>query len=337
MDSFPLKRDSYFDLVKAAAILMVVVSHVYGGEKNVTGLIDRWMYNFIILCNMPLFFVISGHFAVKTIERLDGSRLVRTIRSWLWPWVSFAVLMIACDLIVSMNGGGVASLRHYLFQYWFFRVVSMCLLIAYCCAMLFRGTQLRWGLVLLSPLIVMAVPDGKWCLYQLGGLRAMYVWFVAGIFLSRWRRLCEDWRFACPIMLATLFACMTMGNVYTNGLSFYKESSWLLDVLASSRLSLLWLGRLLLGLGGIVSVLWLVYLAKDVLSKSELILAIGRSTLGIYAIHVFVLRYLNLPKISLVTALIISCVLLLASTFITMLINRWSFGRLLVFGRMARS
>ena len=105
MSCVRLQRDSYFDLVKMAAILMVVFSHVYGGERNVTGRIDQWVYNFIIIGNMPLFFAISGHFALKTIENLDGNRLVRTIRSWLWPWAVFIGLMILCDLILSRGGG----------------------------------------------------------------------------------------------------------------------------------------------------------------------------------------------------------------------------------------
>ena len=148
--------------------------------------------------------------------------------------------------------------------------------------MWFRRIRLRRVFILFSVLVVMAVPNGKWCLYQVGALRAMYVWFVGGMFVLGWRKLWEDWRVASPIMLLTFLVCMVMGDVYTNGLSFYKESSWLFDVLSSRRLFLLWVGRLLLGFGGIVSVLRLVYLMKDLLSKVDLVLMIGRNTLGIY-------------------------------------------------------
>lgn len=203
--------------------------------------------------------------------------------------------------------------------------------------MWFRRIRLRRVFILFSVLVVMAVPNGKWCLYQVGALRAMYVWFVGGMFVLGWRKLWEDWRVASPIMLLTFLVCMVMGDVYTNGLSFYKESSWLFDVLSSRRLFLLWVGRLLLGFGGIVSVLRLVYLMKDLLSKVDLVLMIGRNTLGIYVFHVFALRYLNLPKMSLIVAFIVSCVFLLICACMTTLVSKWPIGGFLLFGRWIKT
>ena len=60
------KRDAYFDVVKFAAMFMVVFGHVQSATEMSWG--APYIKNFIIGLNMPLFFIISDYFAVSAVH-----------------------------------------------------------------------------------------------------------------------------------------------------------------------------------------------------------------------------------------------------------------------------
>lgn len=84
------KRDAYFDVVKFVAMFMVVFGHVQSATEMSWG--TPYIKNFIIQSNMPLFFIISGYFAVSAVQggggdfvEMFGLSLACAYRElWLW-------------------------------------------------------------------------------------------------------------------------------------------------------------------------------------------------------------------------------------------------------------
>ena len=78
-----IKRNPYFDVVKAIAMLLVVMGY------------SRWAYgcqvgnptidNFIVGMNMPLFFMISGYFSANIVKEGDWSKLGQHLVGYFWP------------------------------------------------------------------------------------------------------------------------------------------------------------------------------------------------------------------------------------------------------------
>ena len=66
-------RNSFFDVLKFLAIMLVVYGHVAGAFGCHFG--QPWLDNFIVGMNMSLFFVVSGYFAAK------GTWI---LRRWMW-------------------------------------------------------------------------------------------------------------------------------------------------------------------------------------------------------------------------------------------------------------
>lgn len=77
-------RDPFFDVVKAAAIMLVVFGHVVG-LLSAPNLLPCVFDNVRIGFNMPIFFLIAGWFAWPGIEKRDWRKLLLTLRSYFMP------------------------------------------------------------------------------------------------------------------------------------------------------------------------------------------------------------------------------------------------------------
>ena len=93
------RRDPYFDVVKAVAIIMVVFCHVMTIAPS--GTFPMWINNFRVGMNMPIFFVISGYFAWPMVEALDWRKLVRNVRAYLTPALFAGVVYAAADFLIT--------------------------------------------------------------------------------------------------------------------------------------------------------------------------------------------------------------------------------------------
>ena len=88
------KRDPLFDVVKFFAILLVVIGHVF--NKGYESGTPVWFSNFRDEMTMPLFFVISGYFAARTIENGDWYKLFSHIRSYIQPLFVLSLIFTPC-------------------------------------------------------------------------------------------------------------------------------------------------------------------------------------------------------------------------------------------------
>ena len=138
-------RNPYFDVLKFFAILLVVYGHVAGAFGSAFG--RPWLENFIVGMNMPLFFIISGYFAAKTIEERDWRKLGKHIVSYAWPTaivsIVFAVLAVSFRIAGSEVGLIGYAGRRFLFAPWFLWCLAICYIATFLCwfpkSIVFRG------------------------------------------------------------------------------------------------------------------------------------------------------------------------------------------------------
>lgn len=104
-----IQRYTYVDIMKGIAILIVVLGHILGAfytNRNLVLPLDyRLLYITIYSFHMPVFFVISGFFADKWVERNFKTALAEKIKRLAVPYFFFGFLLA----IVKEYGGRYAN------------------------------------------------------------------------------------------------------------------------------------------------------------------------------------------------------------------------------------
>ena len=134
-------RVPFWDVLKFFAILLVVYGHVSGafGCK----VLEPYISNFRVGMNMPLFFIISGYFAAKTIERGDWRKLGRHLVGYFWPLAAVSVVFAALSVLFHVEGRGCGFIgytgRRFLFAGWFLWCLAICFVITFLCRRVASG------------------------------------------------------------------------------------------------------------------------------------------------------------------------------------------------------
>src|SRR6478735_9264285 len=89
-------RESWIDVAKGWGILLVVLGHALRGLQNAQLLpstgwshgLDAWIYSF----HMPLFFLLSGFFIEKAVNKPLDRALKDRAKTLLWPYLIWSVL-----------------------------------------------------------------------------------------------------------------------------------------------------------------------------------------------------------------------------------------------------
>jgi fucose 4-O-acetylase-like acetyltransferase len=100
-----VNRVAFIDIAKGIAIALVVFGHVLGGtlargwvQPPGTG---ELVYKFIYTFHMPLFFIISGAFAIDRIRRDPMDAFLSKCGSIAWPYLLWGLLFIIAQPVFS--------------------------------------------------------------------------------------------------------------------------------------------------------------------------------------------------------------------------------------------
>jgi fucose 4-O-acetylase-like acetyltransferase len=111
------KRLIWVDLVKSAAIVLVVFGHSWRGIHDaglMTGdlflAVDRFVYSF----HMPLFFIISGYLFRRACDRPWKTVLGNQWLGIIWPYVLWSIILIAAKNTVASEVNSTVSLTEIL-------------------------------------------------------------------------------------------------------------------------------------------------------------------------------------------------------------------------------
>lgn len=327
------KRDCYFDLVKAVAIFMVVFGHV----TSALGCHSMIASAFIVGCNMPLFFIMSGYFAHDTIIHADCKRLMRHLSSYVQPMISIGILLSCCSAILGLismdvKSVGMYAAKWFLFSPWFLWTLMGIYLICFLFFRVAHSFKVNSIIILSLIMILMFCPNVLKGLLHIPAIRNMLPFFLAGMIFRHysfmpWR---INWIGRGSLVLFMLFV-MIEGDVSKNGMGFYwVDSSWS-GVLSSVRGLITFILRPVVGVLGSIGVMWIL----TNFPMLKYISVLGRYTICIYLLHFWVLeRLIAYVQPSWTNSLIMSIGLLIACGgfgYFTMEYSK--FARRLLWGR----
>lgn len=257
------KRENWIDVLKGVGIIFVIIGHV-----SLSSEFSRWIYTF----HMPLFFILSGFLWSRSSERITIKEFcVKRIKSILWPYVFFRILLIIYWCIVESH------FRHLdIGPIWFLIV----LFFAEITAFLFLNTKrsiLKSMSIVMGAILVLYIfricnidnnNIGAWLMRCMDGFMWYTVGHLVGIMdieskISNKRVL--------KIVLMLVLLCISLIISRING----NVSIW-----SNSFGNYIWFI-----IGGVVGTLFIACVCKEVLSKNKLLEYYGRNTITILATH----------------------------------------------------
>jgi fucose 4-O-acetylase-like acetyltransferase len=269
-------RESWIDIAKGWGILLVVLGHALRGLQNVQLLPssgwshawDAWIYSF----HMPLFFLLSGFFMEKAVQRPLDRALKDRAKTLLWPYLVWSVLQTLVQIRMSNYTSSSYDWTHLLgilwkpvMQFWFLYVLLLL-------SLLWLGLR-RAGvpaLVLLGLALILHLTQkesGIWAMWDLVCIHG--VWFAAGAVFGIMPQLVEKMRSA-PFSLKV-----------SGGAAGFAVTSWGAITQADSLLQ----SNILWAIPGVLASLVLAMSLSPNLLLSRGLAWIGRLSLEIYLVH----------------------------------------------------
>lgn len=182
-------RDKSFDCLKGLAIFLVVWGHciqIFGEGLNVlSDPIGKAIYMF----HMPLFFFVSGYFALKikdlTLKQIFKDRIWKLAKPTLvWSLVGIVVKVSKSLIengIYKIGGGGKTLIYSLLDSYWFINVLILFILMTKLYYFLCQKIKLP-SYILFSFLYILLLlfPYNGIPLIHVPFLKAFYLFFISG-------------------------------------------------------------------------------------------------------------------------------------------------------------
>ena len=284
-------RNPVFDVAKFLLMLLVIQGHL-GGIVAGSDFGQPYYSNFKDGCAMPLFFVMSGFFAAKTIESRDVVRWISKISGLLWPLVSFGAVF---GVLMFCIGGAplwkmlLYPINYLLFGGWFLQTLAVVYFIV---ALIWKVTDsFKWRmfLLLLAYAALMCLPRTGAAFLYADEITHMFPYFVFGLVVLRKFRLWESSVAALICGAIFLGVAFVEGNISTNGMSFYQAKADWRELLSGARGAICFFGRTIVGITGSVFALWVVGMLIKAFPSIGRLGCCGTTTLGVYVMHGWIL------------------------------------------------
>lgn len=289
-------RDPIYDFLKGVMMLLIIGGHLVGLKVIAPTVKEGVSYfsNFCIAVEMPVFFIISGYFARKTLDDRNIWKILSNLANFIWPMISFGWLF---GLILWLVGSidFMAMVKYPIVMargLWFLRVLFWVYLLSAVICYFARQTWMRNILFLLAYVALLFNPivSHHWIMHE---EPHMLPFFVFGLLCLRRYELHKLWRVAMPCGVVFLTIVFLEGNVHTNGMRFYAVDPTWTGCFGTLRVTICTFGRFVVGITGTVFLLWLTARLLDLLPRLSILAVFGTTTLGVYVIHQWVLARLS--------------------------------------------
>ena len=293
-------RNLFLDVIKAFAIILVVVGHCiqYGAGKAFLQeklFFDDIIFKVIYSFHMPLFMLISGYLFAYGRSKSTKEVFVGKFKSLIVPILCWNLLPMIWfgSKKWGQEGFGLLDFATYcidynLYSFWFLWAVFVCSCVIALVSRLFKDNVLVYAALFIVTFIT---PDA----YNFHLYKYMYPFFVAGYLYkkhdlqAKLKPLYEQkW---APLALGVLYIGLFLffnrqTHIYTSGYTLLGK-----DWTAQLGIDLY---RFAIGFVGsafaIVSLhrLYKITKVREWIAQSKVVLTIGQNTLGIYIISTFV-------------------------------------------------
>lgn len=343
------KRNIYLDVIKAFAIICVVLGHCiqYGSGAHYLEdslYFDNLVFKIIYSFHMPLFTLISGYLFAFTIEKdlkevIHGRFKSLIIPIAMWSLISFTMVFLSQILSID-NINVISLLKKYLSIFfenlWFLWAIFWCSIIVLIVKNLFKDFKIIYIFIILLSFFI---PD----IGILAGCKFVYPFFVIGYFYNKdnlKEKLKKTYTSISLLVFGFLFIILLL---FYNRDSFIYISGHYIFQGVPIRQFFIDLYRFVIGLIGSVFILFLFYKIVPVIKGKFLkcIKIIGENTLGIYIISGYFLSssiFLNITAtqttINYLITIIETISVVLVSLICTLIIKKSNIlNKLLLGGR----
>lgn len=289
-------RNQTFDIAKLLAIVLVVWGHILSGDKSL-------VMECITKCHMPIFYFISGYFLYSEICKYDTKELVRKkvfrlfLPYWIWSLLSFlvnslSIIVHSHTVNMAQLGREAADIFVYSRSVWFFIELFFANIVFILLISLSERIRVsKWILIAGTyAVLVLAAPNELFAFYKF------------------------KWLF--PFLILGYQTCRTGDERKENG-NLYRKLGWLLCIgyvilnmfqlsgggynqqpyiVSFGNMSIRAIGSMILytasGLIGVAAVFWVAERLSGTAMKSALA-DMGRYTIDIYVIHMFLLAFVK--------------------------------------------
>jgi len=294
-------RNPLFDLVKGLAMYMVIYWHVMSYRPGFELLATpSYAANFIIIVNMPLFFMVSGYFSHRVHEMGDWRRFVNRIIKYFWPIAVFSVVIAVTECICTQNclvsEIPVWVLKKFLFHNWFFYALAGCDIITFFAYKFGRQTM---GICVFCSICFLACLLVSRIVWHTSNIVAMlpFYWFGLVLLPKVLRHRHVFVIFAVIGGVLMVVATYFLGNVAINGLGFYWDRFDIWNPEVDKIVHMI--SRYTIG---VLGSLFLIYCVKGLIEKIPGVASLaflGTETLGVYILQGNVIHYLSNQFVSL--------------------------------------
>lgn len=217
-------RVASFDVLKCLTIFLVILGHCYQRMGMGMDVLDCTLGRLTTLVDMPMFMLMCGYFAQRSLQRSPREFALRRWHTLLVPMLVFCLLTFGVQMCFkpeayNLMGGGKLLVNSIIHSYWFVWTLLMCSFAVLACVHVAGG---RWqGPLLLASWALLLLVPLHWPIPHLLNCKAMYPFFLLGYLARRhgWTdSLLAHWRVslaAAAAVFAAVYAC------YDGSLAFY--------------------------------------------------------------------------------------------------------------------
>lgn len=234
------KKSTLFTIVKAVAIICVVLSHAG---------IRGWLFNFVFIFHVPIFFLCAGYFFHTKYLNDERTFVVHRVKGLYWPFWRWSVLILVLHNLFFLTGiqseqygNAINGVMHpynwhqfgqHLWSitvnmsgyndflcgtFWFFRALLLASIAFLILFKIFRKSEyfkdnisVGWGILITASILTYwKVADGLSVtgVAQGGYRELMGIVFMAAGFLIRQYKVAErmTWKIATPCLLLLVLA-----------------------------------------------------------------------------------------------------------------------------------
>lgn len=263
------KRILYLDVVKAIAIMLVLIGHA---PELVTltepSILEKWIYSF----HMPLFMLMCGYFSVHAFIKPFKEFLTNKALRLLVPAISFSLLEFLLCIILGIGNIGDQAYADAIGGMWFLRTLFACYVFVY----LVKLIPLKeWWLCIGSILFALFFPHGYFLQFNF-----MLFFFWGGCLIREHKAFFEHNMLVLTILSAAYFIFLGRHDdpvIFSYDTIFHN--TWIIPQ------------QIITGLTGSLAVIGIVYYLCKYFHGSIIkgFGKVGQYTLGIYGIQTLVL------------------------------------------------
>ncbi len=155
------RRLFWVDYAKGIAIILVVYRHILIGIERSGIEVSEWLRNvneMVYSFRMPLFFILSGIFISRTIEKYKGNTFIKLkSKTILYPYLVWGIIQITIQIVLSKYTNSHRSLVDYTYliinpraidQLWYLLALFNCSILFYLLFSLSKSNS--WVLLTIS-------------------------------------------------------------------------------------------------------------------------------------------------------------------------------------------